>query len=171
MLTSLDARLALVEVQHKEFQVLRESLEFSQQQVASLTAQNQSLKDNVKKLTEGMTQLSGENKRIKESILDIQARSMQDILVFSGIPKEAEDFIQHQLKHPSDTVKDISFHRNHRLGGKKPGNHACYQLLLNSKILNRKNNSKEMPRPQRWCWGLPLLVGRHLLSGTGVLLY
>ncbi|KAK5606438.1 hypothetical protein CRENBAI_021140, partial [Crenichthys baileyi] len=44
-LTSLDARLSLVEVLHRKFQALRESLEFSQEQLASLTAEKQTLRD------------------------------------------------------------------------------------------------------------------------------
>ncbi|MEQ2252653.1 hypothetical protein ILYODFUR_024055 [Ilyodon furcidens] len=75
-LTSLDAHLALVEVLHREFQPLRESLEFSQEQLASLTGENQALRDSMKTLTDGMTQLSGENKKMMETILDIQARGM-----------------------------------------------------------------------------------------------
>ncbi|KAK5622338.1 hypothetical protein CRENBAI_005079 [Crenichthys baileyi] len=71
-LTSLDARLALVEVLHREFQVLRESLEFIQEQLASLTAKNQTLRDSMKPLTDGMMKPSGENKKMKETILDIQ---------------------------------------------------------------------------------------------------
>lgn len=129
-LCSLDARLNLVEILHKEFQALRESLEFSQQQVVSLAAENQSLRESVKSLTEGMTQISMANKNMKETILDLQARSMRDNLVFSGIPEQTEedpertvkDFIQKHLKLPSDTVNAISFHRVHRLGGRKPDN-------------------------------------------------
>ncbi|KAK5603291.1 hypothetical protein CRENBAI_010823 [Crenichthys baileyi] len=70
-LTCLDARLALVEVLHREFQALSESLEFSQEQLASLTAENQTLRDSMKTLTDGMTHLSGKNKKMKETILDI----------------------------------------------------------------------------------------------------
>ncbi|MEQ2237194.1 hypothetical protein ILYODFUR_020742 [Ilyodon furcidens] len=55
-LTSLDARL--VEVLHREFQALRESLEFTQEQLALLTAESQTLRDHVKTLTDGMTQQS-----------------------------------------------------------------------------------------------------------------
>ncbi|MEQ2242727.1 hypothetical protein ILYODFUR_038998 [Ilyodon furcidens] len=62
-LTSLDARLALVEVLHREFQALRESLEVYQEQFASLTAEDQTLRDSVKTLIDGMAQLSGENKK------------------------------------------------------------------------------------------------------------
>ncbi len=62
-LSSFDARLSLVEILHREFKSLRESLEFSQQQVETLAAENASLRDSVKSLTENMTHLSEENKK------------------------------------------------------------------------------------------------------------
>ncbi len=64
-LSSFDARLSLVEILHREFKSLRESLEFSQQQVETLAAENASLRDSVKSLTENMTHLSEENKKNK----------------------------------------------------------------------------------------------------------
>ncbi|MEQ2270099.1 hypothetical protein XENORESO_015233, partial [Xenotaenia resolanae] len=45
----------------------------------------------VKTLTDGVTQLYRENKKIKETILDIQARRMWDNPVFSGTPEQAEE--------------------------------------------------------------------------------
>lgn len=39
-------------------------------------------------VTKGMTQISREHKTLKESILDIQARSIQDNLIFLGIPEQ-----------------------------------------------------------------------------------
>ncbi len=90
-LSSFDARLSLVEILHREFKSLRESLEFSQQQVETLAAENASLRDSVKSLTENMTHLSEDNKKIKETVIDLQARSMRDNLVFSGIPESAEE--------------------------------------------------------------------------------
>ncbi|XP_037399505.1 uncharacterized protein LOC119264775 [Pygocentrus nattereri] len=127
-LSRFDARLALVEILHQEFQALRESMEFSQQQVESLAAENAVLRESVKSLTEGMTRLSEENKKIKETVLDLQSRSMRDNLIFAGIPEKADEdpvstvksFIQTHLKLPEDTVKNIGFHRVHRLGGKRP---------------------------------------------------
>ncbi|XP_035981016.1 sialic acid-binding Ig-like lectin 14 [Fundulus heteroclitus] len=56
-LTSLDVHLALVEVLHKEFQALRESVEFSQAQLASITTENEALRGKVTERTEGMMQL------------------------------------------------------------------------------------------------------------------
>ena len=86
------------------------------------------LRGSVKSLTEGMSRISDENKRMKESIIDFQARSMRDNLVFSGIPEQADEdpeltiknFIQTHLKLPANAVKNITFHRVHRLGGKRP---------------------------------------------------
>ncbi len=128
-LSSFDSRLSLVEILHREFKSLRESLEFSQQQVETLAAENASLRDSVKSLTENMTHLSEENKKIKETVIDLQARSMRDNLVFSGIPESAEEdpeatvknFIKTYLKLPEDTVENICFERVHRMGAKKPG--------------------------------------------------
>lgn len=93
------------------------SVEFSQQQVVSLGAENQTLRKNVKQLTEGMAQLSGDNRKLKEAILDIQAWGRHVNLVFSGIPEQAEkfaeasvrDFFQHQLKLLYDAVKTSHF--------------------------------------------------------------
>ncbi|KAL4008902.1 hypothetical protein ACER0C_002754 [Sarotherodon galilaeus] len=119
-LSSFDARLSLVEILHQEFKCLRESLEFSQQQVETLAAENATLRESVKCLTENVTQLNRENKKIKETVIDLQACSMRDNLVFSGIPEAAgedaettvKSFIKTHLKLPEDTV----FDRVHRLG-------------------------------------------------------
>ena len=43
-LSSFDARMSLLEILHREFQALRESLEFSQQQVQTLAAENATLR-------------------------------------------------------------------------------------------------------------------------------
>ena len=56
-LSSVEARLSLLELFHREFQALQESLEFSQQQVQVLATENAALKESVKSLTEGLTQL------------------------------------------------------------------------------------------------------------------
>jgi len=126
-LSSFDARMSLLEILHREFQALRESLEFSQQQVQTLAAENATLRGSVKSLTEVMSRITDENKRMKESIIDLQARRMRDNLVFSGIPEQADEdpeftiknFIQTHLKLPGDAVKNITFHRVHCLGGKR----------------------------------------------------
>lgn len=80
-------------------------------------------------LSSVMSQLSSvvaENKNMKKTILDLQARSMRDNLIFTGIPEPpadqpenaVKDFLIKQLKLPTDTVDNITFHRVHGLGQK-----------------------------------------------------
>ncbi|XP_078797787.1 uncharacterized protein LOC144989360 [Oryzias latipes] len=129
-LSSLDGRLNLLEILHREFQGLRESLEFSQQQVRELAAENQALRESVKTLSSDTACLSEENRSIKESLLDLQSRSMRDNLVIAGVPEEAgEDpeatvkrFMEAHLKLPKEEVQKIAFRRVHRLGGRRSNN-------------------------------------------------
>lgn len=97
-LSNLDTRLSLIEVIHKEFQNLRHSLEYSQQQVDSLTEENKSFKSSVATLTAKLstvntqlTSVTAENKAMQETILDLQSRSMRDNLIFSGIAESSTD--------------------------------------------------------------------------------
>lgn len=79
---------------------------FSQQQVDSLTAENNALNDAIKKLPDGMSQISNKNKMIKETITNLQMHRMRDNMVFFGIPKQQEEdpdvlikrFIENPLK-------------------------------------------------------------------------
>lgn len=156
-LTSVDARLNLMEILHQEFQAMRESLEFSQQQVVSLAAENKELRGSVKSLTEGMSQLCKDNKYLKETVLDLQARSMRDNLVFSGIPEKAEedpertvaDFLTKNLKLPMETVKTITFHRVHRLGGKKPDSRRPRPIVVKFEHFKQKVLVKSRGRELR----------------------
>ncbi len=150
-LSSFDSRLSLVEILHREFKSLRESLEFSQQQVETLAAENASLRDSVKSLTENMTHLSEENKKIKETVIDLQARSMRDNLVFSGIPESAEEdpeatvknFIKTYLKLPEDTVENICFERVHRMGAKETWSPEAASYCGQIRILQAERAGEE----------------------------
>lgn len=61
---------------------------------------------------------------MKETILNIQTRLMHNNLIFSGIPEispdnpelQIQNFMQSQLKLPTDVIQNITFHRVHRLG-------------------------------------------------------
>ncbi len=74
-----------------DFQELRHSLEFSQEQIDTLTKENNILKDSVHSLTTQLTSIVAQNKAMKESILDLKSRSMRDNLVFTGIPEQTPD--------------------------------------------------------------------------------
>lgn len=97
------------------------------EQVISLNTENQTLKAYVKTLTDEVAKVTSENKTMVEIILDVQAHSMRDNLVDSGIPEQAkedleetaQELITKQLKFSADTVKTIIFHRVHYIGSKK----------------------------------------------------
>ncbi|RXN08506.1 serine threonine- kinase pim-2-like protein [Labeo rohita] len=67
---------------------------------------------------------------MKENILDLQACSMRDNLVFTGIPDQTpddpekliKDFMTKQLKLPAETVQSITFHRVHRIRSQQNNN-------------------------------------------------
>lgn len=135
-LSGLDARIAFIEVLHKEFQQLRGSLEFSQEQITTLAKENKSLQHSVTSLTTQFASVTKENKDMKETILDLQSRSMRDNLVFSGIPEQThndnpeqlgliQEFMITLLKISPDTVSGITFHRVHRVPRKQtPTTHS-----------------------------------------------
>ncbi|KAJ8406885.1 hypothetical protein AAFF_G00291610 [Aldrovandia affinis] len=67
--------------------------------------------------------LAGDNKRIKNTLLDVQCREMRDNLIFSGIredngnpEKMVRDFMSNKLKLSPEMVRDITFSRVHRMG-------------------------------------------------------
>ncbi len=87
----------------------------------TLAAENASLRDSVKSLTENMTHLSEENKKIKETVIDLQARSMRDNLVFSGIPESAEEDPEATVKKLYQDIPEASGrHRGKHLLRKSP---------------------------------------------------
>lgn len=75
----------------------------------ALTAENSAVKELVKSLTNGMSQLSDENMKIKETFLDLQSRSMRDNLVFMGKPETLEENAKEKFKGSSRP--SLSFQR------------------------------------------------------------
>ena len=67
-----------------------------------------------------------ENRLMKETLLDIQSRSMLKNQILSGIPEDTSnnpegairEFMKSALKLPIETVNKVSFHRVHRLGAR-----------------------------------------------------
>lgn len=110
---------------HKEFQQLCESLKFSQEQINTLTDENKSLQHFITSLTAQFGAVAKENKDMKETILDLQSRSMRDNLVFSGIPEPTHD----------NNPEGIHDHAPQNL----PGHSKGHYILLNT--------ANKRPRP------------------------
>lgn len=114
---------------------------------------NTQLQTTVNTLTTQMESVLKENKTMKETILDLQSRSMRYDSILSGIPETTPDdpeshiknFMRRHLKLQSDTADRITFHRVHRLGartdrGPRPivakFEHYQQKELVKSKCLN-----------------------------------
>lgn len=82
---------------------------------------------------------------------------MRDNLVFAGIPEQAEEdpeatvtaFIKNQLKLPAETVSKISFHRVHRLGGKRPDSSRPRPIVAKFANFKQKEQVKSRGRELR----------------------
>lgn len=111
---------------------LHESLEFSQEQLTKLAKENKSLQHCATSLTTQLDSVDKENKDIKETILDLQSRSMRDNLVFSSIPERTHDdnpeqlikeFMTSHLQISPDIVNNITFHQVHHIGAQNANKH------------------------------------------------
>ncbi|KAJ8340751.1 hypothetical protein SKAU_G00353840 [Synaphobranchus kaupii] len=150
-LTGLDARISLIEVLHREFQALRHSLEFSQEQIDTLAKDNKSLQHSVNALTTQLTSITADNKAMKQTVLNLQALSMRDNLVFTGIPEQTADdpekavkeFMTKQLKLPTETVNNITFHR---LGPKNTINNRPRPIIAKFEHYKQKQQVQRQGR-------------------------
>ncbi|KAL0152965.1 hypothetical protein M9458_051718 [Cirrhinus mrigala] len=126
LLESINNKLAILKLLHQDFKELKTSLKFSQSQIEMLQMQNNDLQTKILALTTQITNLTTENNQMKETILDLQCRSMRENLIFTGIPETPQEnpedaikeFMYSSLKLPMPTVNTISFHRVHRIGQK-----------------------------------------------------
>lgn len=98
VLASINKKLDILVTIHDELSDMRKSLEFAHNQIETLQQSNQELQTSITTLTQQMENVTAENKQMKETILDIQTRSMRDNLIFSGIPETSPDNPELHLK-------------------------------------------------------------------------
>lgn len=87
-----------------------------------------SVSGKVKKVERSVRDVTRENFKLKEKILEMTTRSMRDNLIFSGIPEETDEnvedvlktFFTNELGVNKETVQRITFLRVHRLGPVRP---------------------------------------------------
>ncbi|MDG2555531.1 hypothetical protein P7M41_26415, partial [Vibrio parahaemolyticus] len=77
---------------------LKVSLEFTYQQISDLQQNNAELRSTLAAVTSDVDLLKKENKLLKETVLDVQSRSMRDNLIISGIPESTPDNPEVQVK-------------------------------------------------------------------------
>lgn len=110
LLQSINDKLSILEMMHADIKELKTSLEFTQSQTDTLQAENKDLKLSVSKLTADMETVKNKNKLMKETILDLQSRSMHNNLVFSGITEQPQEDPEHIIIHTIRT-ETITRHR------------------------------------------------------------
>lgn len=155
LLQAINDKLSILKMMHADIKELKTSLKFTQSQIDTLQAENNDLELSVGKLTTEMEIINNENKRMKETILDLQSRSMRK-------------FIQSALKLSHDTVKNITFHRVHHTGVKNNSNrlrpivtkyYYYYYIIISDHApisLQLLTGIKPQPTP-RWHFNISLL--------------
>ncbi|CDQ84880.1 unnamed protein product [Oncorhynchus mykiss] len=81
------AKLDILDILREDINALCASLKFSQCQIDDLRKENTTLKGTVDSIHSKVEVVQRENKLLKESLLDVQCRSMRNNLIFSGIPE------------------------------------------------------------------------------------
>lgn len=158
VLESINKKLEVLGMLHQEIKDLKVSLEFTYQQISDLQQNNAELRSTLAAVASDVDLLKKENKLLKETVLDVQSRSMRDNLIISGIPESTPDnpevqvkkFMVTALKIPTETVNNITFHRVHSLGprgGQRPRpiiakfEHYQQKMLVKSKGRELKGTS------------------------------
>ena len=106
---------------------INETLKQSKEKVDSLGERTDNVEFSLGLVSEKMSNLEQENKRVKEDLLYLQSQSMRNNLVFGNIEEkenerieeteaELRNFMVSKFKMAQDCVNDIKFERVHRLG-------------------------------------------------------
>uniref|UniRef100_A0A8C5FVN2 Uncharacterized protein n=1 Tax=Gadus morhua TaxID=8049 RepID=A0A8C5FVN2_GADMO len=78
VLASINKKLDLLVTLHQEIKDISDSLDFAHHHIVTLQQSNQELQTTVESLSEQMQAITKENKRMKDNILDLQARLERD---------------------------------------------------------------------------------------------
>ena len=99
---------------------LKQSLEYAHSEIQDLKQENKNLQEEVEKISVAHTNTVDTLTRHEKTMIDIQARSMRDNLIFSGIPEtegeNTEDILSEFIRKELGYGEQISFERVHRIG-------------------------------------------------------
>ncbi len=123
-----------IEADMKEF---RKSLDFAHEEIADLKNVNKTMKADQAKAAERIEKLERDNNTLRDKVIDIQARSMRDNLLFFNMP-EAEgenttEMIHHLLESKmevEDARNKVKIDRSHRIGKKRAGNNRPRPIVV-----------------------------------------
>jgi len=106
---------------------MRYDLLTTENEVAESKDENMKIKRELATVKEGLNRQKTINKKIEKKIIDVQARSMRDNLIFYNIPESeaAEDrdgpekLISNVIKEKLGTQEKVHFERVHRMGARR----------------------------------------------------
>jgi predicted nuclease with TOPRIM domain len=108
---------------------IKHSLEYAHAEIADLKKENETNKVNQEQARERIGKLEQDNATLRNKIVDLQARSMRDNLLFFNIPERDQENtteIIHELLETKMEIRDarnkVKIDRSHRIGRKREGN-------------------------------------------------
>ena len=116
---------------------IKHSLEYAHAEIADLKRENETTRANQEQATTKLEKLEKDNATLRDKIVDIQARSMRDNLLFFNIPEQDKEItteIIHNLLETKFQIKDakevIKIDRSHRIGKKREGNRKPRPIVV-----------------------------------------
>lgn len=107
---------------------IKHSLEYAHAEIADLKKENEEIKANQNQAREKIDKLEHDNATLRNKIVDLQARSMRDNLLFFNMPehdKENTTELIHELLEKKLEIHDarnrVKIDRSHRIGRKREG--------------------------------------------------
>ena len=137
MFTIMMGKLEKLDGIEADMKEIKHSLEYAHAEIADLKRENETTRANQEQARTKLEKLEKDNATLRDKIVDIQARSMRDNLLFFNIPeqdKEVTTEIIHNLLETKFQIKDakevIEIDRSHRIGKKREGNRKPRPIVV-----------------------------------------
>ncbi|CAB3981030.1 Hypothetical predicted protein [Paramuricea clavata] len=135
MFTTMMTKLEKLDAIEADMKEMKHSLEFAHAEIADLKKENDTSKANQAK--EKIEKLEQDNTTLRNKIVDLQARSMRDNLLFFNIPerdKENTTEMIHELLETKMEIHDarnkVKIDRSHRIGRKRERNQKPRPIVV-----------------------------------------
>ncbi|XP_028409101.1 protein unc-13 homolog C-like [Dendronephthya gigantea] len=133
VMTKLE-KLDSIETDLKE---IKTSLEYAHAEIKDLKKENETMKADQAKSSERIQNLERNNNTLRDKVIDLQARSMRDNLLFFNMPendKENTTEMIHELLETKmgmeDARNNVKIDRSHRIGRRKEGNRKPRPIVV-----------------------------------------
>ena len=137
MFTAMMMKLEKLDNIEADMKEIKHSLEYAHAEIADLKKENETNKANQERDRARINKLEEDNATLCNKIVDLQARSMRDNLLFFNIPERDQgnttEIIHELLKSKmeiDDAQNRIKIDRSHRIGKKREGNRKPRPIVV-----------------------------------------